>query len=756
MLERGARRAPYRATLASLAVALELNEAESLELEAAASRARARGGAGASRSQARNNLSAQLSSFVGRENDIVEIRDLLNHHRLVSVVGAAGIGKTRLALRVANDLLEAAFEGIWFVDLASLKDGERIPSAILSALDVTEASNRPALEALVAHLNNKRVLLILDNCEHVIHGAAVTTDMLLQRCSDVTILATSREVLGVDGESVVRVPTLPETDAVALFVERAREADSHFGFTESQTPAIVGICERLDGIALAIELAAARINVLSLTALADSLNERFSILTGGKRTAPPRHRTLRAMLDWSYDLLDEREQRVLRALSVFVGGFTLELANEPLEILSSLVDKSLIQYEFRYDTTRYRLLESTREYANEKLSECNEGDSAARAHALAMLALVERFSPAHAFLSERAWKTQVQPESDNLRAALQWAFGPQGDVLTGQRLAGTVNTNWWSQMAAEGRRWTRHAIDTCDETTPPRVRAALELTHAKLASAVFRGQTVEALRAVEVALRLYEEAGDSIGVAMAQGWLGAYLASKGRVEEAEHLLRTALATARQAGAQALVAQTTSLLANALGRAGDIESARLLFREVFEMYRAADSIQLGAPAFRLAEFEFWAGNHERALSLVLEAAGILREFNRNTHLCQALGNAAAYAVALSRFDEAHGYAREALSLAVDGGFDLMLAWAVQHLAAIAALTGGDARRAAGTLGFVNARVTEVEGTRHYTEQQEYDRVLPILRDELGAELDALVRQGAGWSNEQALDQVAHLL
>ena len=771
-LERGTRKAPYRATLAALTAALELDENEALSLEAAAARARAR--AGTTRSQTANNLPAQLSSFVGRDNDVAGILELLRGHRLISVVGAGGIGKTRLALRVATELLEAAFEGIWLVDLASLRDGRLIPTSILSALNVPESPNRSPLESLIANLKGKHTLLILDNCEHLIQGAAATADAILQRCTEVAIIATSREVLGVGGERVVRLPTLPETDAVALFVDRARDADSRFAYTAMLEPTIVEICRRLDGIALAIELAATRITILSPAALALNLHERLSILTGGKRTAAPRHRTLRAMLDWSYELLDEREQRVLRWLSVFVGGFTLELAtglcakgepnaeNEMLDVLSSLADKSLIQYESRHDSTRYRLLESTREYANEKLCERNESADASRAHALAVLALVERFSPAHSFISERAWRTQVQPEIDNLRAALHWCFGPQGDVLTGQRLAGTVNSIWWSQAVAEGWRWIRHAIATCDETTPPRVRAALELAKAFMAVPLSGGQNSEALSAVEVALRLYEEAGDAVGVAMAQGWLGGYLSSCGRLEEAEHLLRGALATARKTGAQRLVAQMITRLANARGLAGDIEGARRLYNEASEMYRAADSIQFGTPAFRLAEFEFWAGNPERALSLALESAGLLREFNRNTHLCRALSNAAAYAVALSRFDEAHRYAREAQVLAMDGGFDLMLTWTLQHLAAIAVLRPDDDKelsheinlpRAARLLGFVNARFADLQYPRYYTRQQEYDRILPVLREELAAELDALMREGAQWSNEQAFDEVS---
>jgi predicted ATPase/DNA-binding XRE family transcriptional regulator len=772
-LERGTRRAPHRDTVALLIVALDLTKPEAAEFEMAAARGRGRISGGASRPQAANNLSAQLSSFVGREREVREVRQLVHDHRLVTVIGAGGIGKTRLALRVAEEFLEAAFEGVWFVDFASLNEAERVPTAILSALNMPESPSRTPLDSLITYLKSRRILLIFDNCEHLIQGTAIAAKAILYQCPAVVILATSREVLGVDGERVVRLPTLPEREAVALFLDRARNADSRFEFTELLEPTIVEICRRLDGIALAIELAAARVATVSPAALERKLNERFLILTGGKRTSPSRHRTLRAMLDWSYDLLDEREQRVLRNLSVFVGGFTLELAttlsahDEPnadlavLDVVSSLVDKSLLQCEFRYDSARYRLLESTRQYVHEKLREHKELANAERAHALAVLALVERFSPSD-FMSDRAWKTQVQPEMDNWRAALQWAFGPEGEHLIGQRLAGAVSSVWWwwSQTAVEAWRWIRQALDTCGETAPARVRAKLELAEANILIPLGRGQTQGALRAAEAALHLYQETGDSIGVAMAQIWIGERLGYKGDVSEAERLLRTALDTVRNAGAERLVALTISCLGYTRGRAGDIEAARRLIRESLEMYRLAGCTHVVGPrAFNLAEYEFHAGNSEAALSLALDAAHVSRDFNQTFSLCAALSDAAAYAVALARFDEGRSYAREAMVLGVDGGFELQIAWTLQHLAAITILghdrTGGPREahcaRAARTLGFVDARIEELKTVRSYTERQEYDKMLEALRAEPLAELEELMREGAHWSKERALEQ-----
>jgi predicted ATPase len=755
-LERGARRAPYRPTLALLIAALELDEAESFDFESAAARGRARARAVALE-RAANNLPIQLSSFIGRERDIAEIRQLLGEHRLVSVIGAGGIGKTRVALRVATHLLDL-FEEIWFVDLASLRDEKLIPAAILSALNVPESPNRSALESLITNLKNKeRVLLILDNCEHLIHGAAIIGEAILQRCPGVAILATSREVLGVGGECVVRLPTLPVPDAVALFIDRASATDSRLRLVESLESTVAEICERLDGIALAIELAAARVNILSPSALARNLNERFLILTGGKRTAPPRHRTLRAMLDWSYELLEEQEQRALRKLSVFVGGFTLELANEPLEVLSSLVDKSLIQLEVRYDTTRYRLLESTRQYAKEKLRESNEIDSVERAHALSILVLVERFNLLN-FISDHAWKTQALPEIENWRAALEWAFGPRGDVLVGQRLAGALNDIWFTQAAAEGMRLVCHAIGACNETTPLDVQAKLQLAQVIMSYPLGRAQIGATLAAAERALTLYQEARDPLGVAAAQVFIGEQLLFKGRVAESEQLLRTALAAAEASDARRLVAMATRYLGIARGFAGDLDAARQLIRESLAMYRAGGAIssEKAIQGLNLAEFEFRAGNAEGALEVALESVESHREYNHIFTLCGVLNNAAAYAVALTLFEEARGYAREALGLASDGGFNLQFAWASQHLAAIAAFAQRNFVRSARVLGFVDARLVALERQRGFTEQQEYDKLMQLLREEVGAELAELLHEGARWSDEQALDQVSLLL
>jgi predicted ATPase len=610
---------------------------------------------------------------------------------------------------------------------------------------------------------------------------AVAVAALLQSCSRVQILATSREALGIRGERTYRVPSLSapaldETrplpvdealryDAVALFAVRAEAADSRFALTQEVVPTVVEICRRLDGIALAIELAAARVNVLSATTLANKLNERFLILTGGSRTALPRHKTMRAMHDWSYDLLEEREQDLFRKLSIFAGGFTFELVtavcagegiseSDVLDLLGSLVDKSLVQTEVEGETRRCALLESTRQYAYEKLRQRGEHVSTARAHALAMLALAERFDSALELTPDRFWTASVKPELENWRAALEWALGPEGDVRIGQQLAGSLSEVWRYQRG-EGQHWVRAALKTCDDATPTRVRAGLELAEALVLAQL---QNEASLAAAERALTLYKQAGDSLGVAKARHYAGQALIFSGRLEEGEKLARAALAAARRGGDRRLIALTTIALANARYLDSDLRAARKLYREGLTLYKAAGCERYaGRVALNLAEAEFQVGNVETALQLAGEAAEALGADVAFPAAAAALCNCSAYLIALTRVEEARGYAREALILAHEAGFDLHVVWALHHLAAIAALREGDnaadrlvdLQRAARVLGFVNARFPELEPARQYTEQQEYDKMLPVLRNELGADLDALMTEGKQWPDDRAV-------
>ncbi|MGC2406034.1 MAG: helix-turn-helix domain-containing protein, partial [Candidatus Cybelea sp.] len=326
-LERGYRRTPQRGTLVLLSGALALSDEQQQELEVAAARwVLLRDGRKASVTvgpwpdRLTSNLPLSLASFVGRERELDEIATLVREHRLVTLTGSGGVGKTQTALQVATALGDA--NAAWFVGLAPISDPSLIPAAIASALHVQEVPTRPLLETLLEYLKNKTLLLILDNCEHVVVQAATVADALLANCPRVRILATSREPLRAGGEQVYRIPSLNLVDSTALFSDRARAVDHRFALTDDNGPAVAELCRRLDGIPLAIELAAARVDSLSITTLLERLEARFRVLAGGERTALPRQQTMRATIDWSYDLLSSPEQRVFERLSIFAGGCT--------------------------------------------------------------------------------------------------------------------------------------------------------------------------------------------------------------------------------------------------------------------------------------------------------------------------------------------------------------------------------------------------------------------------------------------------
>ncbi|HEV2361090.1 MAG TPA: BTAD domain-containing putative transcriptional regulator, partial [Acidimicrobiales bacterium] len=386
-----------------------------------------------------NNLPTHLSSFVGREREVAEVRSLVSSSRLVTLTGAGGSGKTRIALQVAAELLDGSGSGVWLVELAPLTDGDQVAVAAATTLGIrVPESHLP--QALVDALSDQRILIVLDNCEHLVDACAKLVDRLCRACPGVHVLATSRDPLSIDGEHIYRVQPLsvPEaeaetvdeiggSEAVELFVERAAALDNTFALGDSSAALVASICRRLEGIPLALELAAARLSTMSLEHLADRLGQRFKLLTGGSRNALPHHKTLRATIEWSYDLLSEPEREVLRRLSVFSGGFELDSAEalcvtptleeiDAADVIGSLVQKSLLQTDRFAGFLRYRLLEMVREYAAERLAE--EGAGVAEAcralHAAIYLQLAERAEPELFGPNQGRWLNRLDLEWDNL------------------------------------------------------------------------------------------------------------------------------------------------------------------------------------------------------------------------------------------------------------------------------------------------------------------------------------------------------
>lgn len=457
-----------------------------------------------------NNLPLQPTSFHGRVNDLKEVKSLLGKHRLLTLLGTGGVGKTRLALQTAADLLDIYPDGVWFVELAPITDPALVSGVIAKALGIGQTMGCELDEFIPQWLKHKELLLIVDNCEHVLEPVAALADAIVRCCPRVRILGTSRQALGVGGEATYQLPSLavPESTgamraenavtygAVALFTDRAVLADRRFALTDDNASTVADICRRLDGIPLAIELAAARVKVLSIPNLAHHLDERFKILTGGSRTALPRQKTLSALIDWSYNLLFPEEQTLFNRVAIFAGGFTLDAAAlvcagecsdelNALDLIASLTDKSLVVADTGRDRERYRLLESTREYALKRLTESGERDSIAGRHAEYFASVTQGAKGNIRNMPLSEWVATLEPDVDNFRTALGWALGQARDGVLGSTIADGLEMFWWHTGAeAEGRRWIEAALARVGEDENPSIVARLRQVLALLTSRV--------------------------------------------------------------------------------------------------------------------------------------------------------------------------------------------------------------------------------------------------------------------------------
>ncbi len=596
----------------------------------------------------KHNLPAPLTSFVGRERDLVEVKRTLAMTRVLTLTGTGGSGKTRLALEVARDLIGAYPDGVWLVELAPLSEPGLVARAVAGALDVAERPGQPLAHTLADALWPRQTLLILDNCEHLVDAVARLVDELVRSCPNLRLLATSREALGVSGEfnrpvsplslpDPGRPPTVEELErhgAARLFVERALYRPSAFALTPENAGAVANICRRLEGIPLAIELAAARVGVLAVEQISERLSDSLKLLTGGGRTMQSRQQTLRGSLDWSHALLNEPERELFGRLSQFAGGWTLEAAevvciggsieqDEVLDLLGGLVDKSLVVAAGTGGASLYRMLEPIRQYAQERLKQGGEAEAVRRRHAAFFLALSEKAEPELAGPQQRLWVEQLDREHDNLRAALSWAL-ESGEGELGLRFGRALWRFWHTRgYLGEGQRWLEEVLAASDPAPTP---ARIETLEGMGWMAQFEGGAERAEATYEEMLNLSRDLGDKGYIATALNSLGTLALARGDNERATVLLEENLAVLREMEDEPGTATTLKkhhahnlLGALAINQEGDYARGAEQWEESLALAReAGDTYRVGTTLSNLGYVAVMQGDHERATGLGEEA------------------------------------------------------------------------------------------------------------------------------------------
>jgi len=667
-----------------------------------------------------SNLPIGLTPLVGRRAETDAVRDLIEEHRFVTIVGAGGTGKTRLALHVAGELVDAQRDGAWFVDLAPLGDAALVAGRIGALFAVNVPGGAEAADALASAFAEKRMLLVIDNCEHVLDAVAPLVAAVLRTAPHVRILATSREAIGVGGEQRYRLPLLCESDAVDLFVERARAVRPGFAVDHENKAAIAALVRRLDGIALAIELAAARLENASLEALAGQLEESLGILTGGDRSALPRQQTMRATLDWSHELLSAPERTLFRRLAIFAGTFALDAVTTvcgedvgpaaTLEILLGLVRKSLV-VDDGGTAEHFALLELTRAYAWEQLTAAGEGDAIAHRHAAYFADVAELAGRAYVGSPTHAWFAFAERHVANYRAALEWSLTARNDVVLGGRLAAALSLAMGDVAPGEAVRWLRGAL----AALPPGEHLSIEaqLWH-RLATST-RALPAEALRdAAERAVALYRTLNEPVSLAHALRVLAQtlWLYYRPERELADALAREAIEVARALDDELVLAYALKTRGLTI-ESSDVAQRRSILEESLAIFlRDGNDQQIGSGLTWLSEMEFGAGEETRALGYGRAALRYAEASGSRWRLEVAATNLAIYAASAGDWPNAIRAARKALRASAESRSLAGITWAIQALATVAA-GREDPRRAARLLGFCDARC----GTLHAPRQAE---------------------------------------
>jgi len=698
-----------------------------------------------------NNLPTQLTSFIGRENEIAEVKQELEAYRLVTLTGSGGTGKTRLSLQVAADVLDHFDHGVWFVELAPLTDPDLIPQTILSTIGVQEQQGESPLDVLKEYLHEKQTLIVLDNCEHLVSASAQVVNKLLNAAPNLKIMASSREALGVKGEASYPVPSLSLPDvrhlptieqlsqyeAVRLFIDRVLLVAPHFTMDKDNAPFIAQICYRLDGIPLALELAAARVKVLSVEQISKRLDDRFRLLTGGARTALPRQQTLRALIDWSYDLLSENEHLLLRRLSVFAGGWTLEAAEEVcsgagletfdvLDLLSQLVNKSLVVVVEGSQSreTRYRMLETIRQYAREKLAESGESDVVCGQHLDFFLSIALRFEQEVHGPQALSFVKRVNTEQDNLREAMNWA-GESGQAQSGLRLGFALHYYWLTYGYWSLGRESLERLLPCSEASEPSIvradalnlagdlamqqgdlkaawafleeskaigqalgeagKPSLGWARALLGQSWMDHDTAMAQRELDESIILLRAAGETWRFAVALNFRGDLAESQGDLVQARQLYSESLVILRNMGDTWTGATATIGLGRIFYDLGEYTNATAHLQPGLEVFRIIGGKHIipGVLGY-LGSIALLQGNAEQATLYFDERLSMVRELVNKASIANALCDLGIALEHLGNYARATTLLREGLELSQEIGNIYLIATSLTGLASISNL------------------------------------------------------------------------
>jgi len=720
---------------------------------------------------AKGNLPALLTSFIGRQREIIEISKLLSKARLVTLTGPGGCGKTRLALKVASELQPKFSDGAWLVELAPLVDPGNIPQKVASVFGLLQKQQLSWTEILINHIQDRQILLVLDNCEHLIDECAHLCETILHQCSQVTILASSREALGINGESPFRVPSLSTPDvhrlhpieelsqfeAVQLFLERVRISLPTFKLTEKNKGSVAEVCHRLDGIPLAIELAAARVALLRVEQVAARLDDCFRLLTGGSRIALPRQQTLKLSMDWSYNLLSQVEKTIFRQLSTFTGGCTLEAAQavctdcdgDTLDLLSRLVSCSLVMADREpgHDT-RYQMLEIVRQYGRDKLLEAGETEIVRARHLGYYLEMSKRTEPKVIGGRESELMLQrVMVESDNLRAALEWALSG-GNVEAGLEMAGFLWPIWYfSSNPVEGRYWLERALSVTSGSVISRARALYSLG----ILAWQQGEYSESRRLNEQSIVLWREIGDTHGLADATHMGGHVIFDQRDYELARQSFEESLKLYDELGEKELRIPLISDLGLVAYLLGDYHKARDFYQE--SLYLAGQSNDRGNIAqnfTRLGDLARLDGDYDQAEKLYRECLQIMRELDFKMEIASSLHSLGYVAKHRGEIQKAKILLEESLKLQKEGEHKQGI---VECLFALAGLKGefNQILQSVQLFSAAQSLLDRIGAPLSPADQMEIDRDLESVREKLEpSEFEKAWAQGMALSLEQSLE------